>query len=165
MLFLYGLRLTSATNAACLYLAIPVWTTLFMLIWGGEKRSWKKVLGVLLTIVGALVIVEVEHFDLSANHLIGNLMIVAMTFFYSIYMVLVGPIMAGAKNLGPFTVSFWMFLAAGVANLVPLPFLYKDFMVILSWEVLLGLFVAMFIGTVLSYACASNMITADLSTQ
>jgi drug/metabolite transporter (DMT)-like permease len=99
--FLEGLSRTTAINAAILTTSIPVFTTLISVGLKQEKGSWLKLLGIGVSLAGALLLVGVRGFDFTDRYLVGNLLILCNTVSYSFYMVLSKPFL---KRYPPSTV-------------------------------------------------------------
>ena len=92
-LFLTGLSLTSAHSAAILITTIPVFTLAAAIALGREDATARKIAGIALAAVGALLVVGGEGFDGSPRAMLGSLMIVANSLSYSLYLVLSKPMM------------------------------------------------------------------------
>lgn len=69
---------------------------------------------------------ELELLNFENEALIGNLLILLMTFLFSAYLVFTKQFSAG---LGPFTTAVFMFTVGGVAALIliPIPPIWKEF--------------------------------------
>jgi len=113
-----------------------------------------KFVAVFFSLGGALVMMELDQFTISAETFVGDLMVMVMVIFYSVYLVFSKSL---GEGLGPFTVSFWMFLFAGVACSIPIPILYFfDLVPITATATIpkttwISIFVVCFIGTTLTY--------------
>jgi drug/metabolite transporter (DMT)-like permease len=79
LLFLGGLSLTTATNAGMVSPAISVFSTAISVALCLEKLSMWKVAGISITVLGALIILEVH----SPNYLFSNFLI---CHYYSDYL-------------------------------------------------------------------------------
>lgn len=115
VLFLKGLALSSAMNAAVLMTAIPVMTSLVSVILGQERAGMFKLLGIGLSLVGALLIIGVDGLDFSSRYLVGNLLMFLNTVAYSFYLVLARPVLARYPTLSVVSVVF------GLGALLTLP--------------------------------------------
>ncbi len=107
VLFLEGLRLSTATNAGLIMPMIPVFTFAVAVLLGYERFGWSRGIGILLAVVAALALAFERGADLSASTRAGNLMMVANTFCYSLYLVFSRPLVA---KYGPLTVIAWVFV-------------------------------------------------------
>lgn len=99
VLFLKGLALSSAMNAAVLMTAIPVMTSLVSILMGQEKAGLLKLLGIGVSLAGALLIIGVDGLDFSSRMLLGNLLMFLNTVAYSFYLVLARPVLARYPTL------------------------------------------------------------------
>jgi drug/metabolite transporter (DMT)-like permease len=93
-LFLYGLSLTSAHVAAILITAIPVFTLAIAMALGRERATPAKIGGILLTVLGALIVVWGEGMEGTTRSLAGVLMLIGNCFSFALYLVLSKPMMA-----------------------------------------------------------------------
>ncbi|KAL6071454.1 hypothetical protein QOT17_006175 [Balamuthia mandrillaris] len=121
--YVWGLQNTTATNAATIYLSIPIWTTVICCLFRGEPKTLLKFLGVGTAIIGALIMLRVEQYTLSGSTLIGDAIILLQTFIFSIYLIWVKPM---TKDLPSCGVTFWMFFLTGLFVLPSVPFLQQE---------------------------------------
>ena len=97
-LFTIGLQYTTATNALILELCVPVWGSLAGMLFRTEKPTIFKIigmksspmkfdlissLGIIITIGGGAVMLEVEKFSLEGTTMIGNFLVLGFTIGYS----------------------------------------------------------------------------------
>jgi len=148
--YLYGLRLSTPTNAATLHLAIPVWTTLMSILFKKEKPSVLKFIGILLAIGGALAMLELENLNFENETLIGNMLILAMTLLFSTYLVFTKQFSAG---VGPFTTTVFMFAFGGIVALflIPIPPIWKEFTSPVTDETWISVTMSIIFGTTIPY--------------
>ena len=111
-------RTTSATNLSLIATSSPVFTILIMRIVFKEKVTPKRVVGVVLAILGvAILLVKGDiHVLLTLDFTIGDILILIATFLWSVYTIL-------NKYKDP-ELSTWSFVFCGfvVAFCVTLPF-------------------------------------------
>ena len=99
VLYVYGLRYTTATNAAVLQPFVPVLATIIGLIfqmedYGSGTALRRRLIGVALAATGALVIVlgfgrTASHLSLrSSKHMLGNMCLFAETVGFAVYYLL-----------------------------------------------------------------------------
>ncbi|MGZ4808973.1 MAG: DMT family transporter [Thermoanaerobaculia bacterium] len=93
-LFLTGLALTSAHVAAILITAMPVFTLAIALVLRREQGTPRKIAGIVLAAVGALMIVGGERIEGTRDSMLGALCIVLNSLSYALYLVLSKPMMA-----------------------------------------------------------------------
>lgn len=110
LLFILGLRFTTATNASLLMPSIPVFAGLVAIVLGVERPSRRRTLGIALAVVGALVMLEPTRFQVGDRVLTGNLMILANCLSYATFLVLMRPVL---RRLPATTVIAWSFLFGG----------------------------------------------------
>ena len=118
MLFIKGLTLTSAIHASLLMLLTPIIITVFAFIVLKERVTIPRALGLALGIGGTLLLVLTKEQSSSAtNYLLGDLLIVINAISYTIYFIIVKPLMAEYPPLHVvrwvFTFGFFMILPFG----------------------------------------------------
>ncbi len=94
VLFIVGLSLTTAINTTILTATIPVFTLVAAVLLGRERMTARAALGLVLAGAGALLLVNVGHFDWHSRYFRGNLLLLANSLSYSFYLVLSRPILA-----------------------------------------------------------------------
>jgi drug/metabolite transporter (DMT)-like permease len=113
VLFITGLKLTTATNAAILMTAMPVFTAAAAAVLRTETVNANRLAGILLSVAGALVLVNPLRFTTDRSAALGNSLILTNCLCYSLFLVLQRPVLA---RIPWRTVIAWSFLfgAAGV---------------------------------------------------
>lgn len=91
--FILGLSLTTAINTAVLTATIPVFTLAAAVLLRRERLRGRSTLGLAFAFAGALVLLNVQKFDLSSNFVKGDLLLLANCLSYSFYLVLGRPVM------------------------------------------------------------------------
>jgi drug/metabolite transporter (DMT)-like permease len=91
MIQVHGLTLTTAVRTGWLIALTPIWSAVFAAIFLGERFGARKILGLLLGTIGALLVIT--RGNLSADVLAlpstrGDLLVVASTFTWTIYTLL-----------------------------------------------------------------------------
>jgi drug/metabolite transporter (DMT)-like permease len=107
VLFLEGLRRSTAINAGLIMPMIPVFTFAVAVLVGHERFCWSRGIGILLAVAATLALAFERGAELSAATRSGNLMMVANTFCYSLYLVFSRSLVA---KYGPLTVTAWVFV-------------------------------------------------------
>lgn len=115
VLFILGLKHTTATNAAILMPSIPVFAAALAALLGIEKVRPVRLFGVGLSVLGALVMLDVARFSASEDTLWGNGLILLNCSSYALYLVLQRPIL---ERMNPLTVVAWAFVYGGAMTLV-----------------------------------------------
>lgn len=115
MLFIKGLTLTSTVHASLLSLVTPIMVTLFALWVLKERFTIYKAAGLSLGIGGAaFLILQKESSRQATDYLLGDVLIVLNAISYSLYFILVKPLMERYSALHVirwvFTLGFFMML-------------------------------------------------------
>lgn len=116
VLFVWGLDFSTAVNATLLMTMIPVFTYGVALLAGHEALAAPRAVGILVALAGAFVLLDPRRFSLDDATLVGNLLILANTLAYSIYLVVSRPILS---RIPPLTTIAWIFVFGGLM-IVPL---------------------------------------------
>ncbi len=115
VLFLEGLRRSTAVNSGLIMPMIPVFTFSIALLMRHERFCWSRGIGILLALSATMVLAFGRGADFSEATRAGNLMMVANSFSYSLFLVFSRPLVA---KYGPLVVTAWVF----VLSLWTLPF-------------------------------------------
>lgn len=119
VMFISGLRFTTATNAAILMPSLPVFAVAAASLLGIEAIGPRRLQGIALSIAGALVLVNPFRFEGGHDAAVGNLLILGNCLCYALFLVLQRPIL---QRLPWRTVIAGSFFLGGVATLaVALP--------------------------------------------
>jgi drug/metabolite transporter (DMT)-like permease len=150
MLFVKGLTMTSTIHASLLMLCTPLLITLFAFWILKEKVTLVKALGLALGIGGAaLLIMSKEKAGSSASSLTGDVLIILNAISYTIYFILVKPLM---KAYAPLHVIRWVFTFGFI---MMLPFGWMQFTGIqwprFEWSHFASLAFIVICGTFLAY--------------
>lgn len=149
LLFIVGLRYTTAINASILMPSIPVFAAAVAIAARLEHPDRRRLAGISLAVAGALVMLEPLRFRLDDSTLIGNLMVLANCASYATFLVLMRPLRA---RLPATTVIAWSFLFGGSGVLfVTLPWVRAVDPASLPSGVWLGLVYIVLIPTALNY--------------
>lgn len=114
-LYVKGLSLTTAINAALLSTTIPVFTLFVSILFGYDKLSPRRLFGIALAAGGVIYLVNPAHADVSTHTTAGNLLLVTNSLLYATYIVLSKTLF---ERYGALNVITWIFL---VASLVTVP--------------------------------------------
>ena len=106
LLFYKGLSLTSAVNGSIIMTLTPI----LVLIWArfliGESVTLRKVSGIILGLIGAIVIIYQPNSVAQSGDWRGDILVFMNGFSYACYLVLVKPLMSKYKSI---TVVTWVF--------------------------------------------------------
>ncbi|HMW25234.1 MAG TPA: DMT family transporter [Ferruginibacter sp.] len=128
LLFLKGLSLTYSIHASLLMLTTPI-LIVFIAAWLlKEKAGPRKIAGLLLGIAGALVLILAKDNSGNGNNvLFGDILIIINAISYTIYFILVKPLML---KYNPVVLIRWIFT---IGLILVLPFGWAEFKAI-RWE-------------------------------
>ena len=99
-----------------------------------EKATWMKILGILIGLSGALVcILTQQSDDLAADAFNGNMLCLASSVFYAVYLVLSQRIL---QKVGTMTMLRYTFTGAAFSSLLILPI--EAFMLLYSRSHFIG---------------------------
>jgi drug/metabolite transporter (DMT)-like permease len=114
-LFSIGLDMTSPIDAAIINTIGPVMTMLLAAFFLREPVTWKKTLGVLIGIAGALLLIFTNHgHDRNGSSLIGNLTVLLSTLAFVIYLTAFKNVVVRYR---PVTLMKWLFFYATLCSL------------------------------------------------
>jgi drug/metabolite transporter (DMT)-like permease len=99
LLFFQGLCITSPIDSAIIMVTSPVIVTLLSLVILKTKLNAYKVSGILLGLIGAVLLIYLGGNSNGGSSIKGNLLIMANATSYSLYLVLVKPLLAKYKPL------------------------------------------------------------------
>lgn len=105
--FFAGLNFTSAVNASLIMTMVPVIVLVVSYFVLRESITSRKVTGLLLGLVGTVLLIFSREVSLQNDGFVGDLLIVVNASSYSVYLVIVKPLMARYRSL---TVIKWVFL-------------------------------------------------------
>ncbi len=122
LLFLKGLSLTYSIHASLLMLTTPI-LIVFIASWLlNEKTGIMKLTGLALGITGAMVLILVKDNTGSGNNILfGDMLIIINAISYTIYFILVKPLML---KYNPVVIIRWIFT---IGTLFVLPFGWTEF--------------------------------------
>lgn len=131
LMFFKGLSLSTPINSSVIVTLSPIIVFVLSAIFIGEKVTWKRSLGIILGLGGALGLIWFgEKTRVNAPNIpLGNLLFMINAISYAIYLVLVKPLTA---KYHPITLMKWLFLTAIFINL---PFTWEEFSRV-SWDTL-----------------------------
>lgn len=94
-LFFEGLQYSTPVETSIIHVLSPLMVSLFAVIIIKERISKQKFVGILFGLAGAVILVSSgKHLSFSDLHLKGNLMIISNILLYSLYLVVIKPVMA-----------------------------------------------------------------------
>jgi len=150
VLFITGLKHTTATNASILMTSLPVFAVAAAAVLGIERLTVQRSVGILLSVAGALVLVNPFRFSTAPGAALGNVLILGNSLCYALFLVLQRPVLA---RIPWRTVIAWSFLYGGAGVLLAsVPALTRLELTRIPAATWLGvLYIALF-ATVFAYA-------------
>ncbi len=116
LLFIWGVRYTTAPNASLAYALTPAFVVVFLLLAGKERAGWKRYLGVAIAFAGAAIVLADRGAALDSTQLLGNIIVLAASMSWAAFTVLGRTMIA---KYGPvYTTALTFFF--GLALYVPL---------------------------------------------
>ena len=112
--FLLGLKYTTTTNAAILNTLTPIFTLLFAIVAGAEKFTYRRGIGFLLAVMGALVIRPFEEFQITSDTFKGDLFTILNCAALALFFIISRKFL---KQNSPFWATAWMFLFGSIVLL------------------------------------------------
>jgi drug/metabolite transporter (DMT)-like permease len=113
-LYVTGLSLTTAINATLLSTVIPVSTLLISVVFGSDRLSLRRIVGIGLAAAGVVYLVNPARADFSMQTTIGNLLIVVSSLLYGTYIVISKDLF---QRYGALNVITWMFIVGAVVTI------------------------------------------------
>lgn len=151
-LYLIGLSKTTPVSSSIFSSLQPMWVFVIMIIFYKEKMSAKKIIGLAIGLVGALVcILTQKSDDLASDAFVGNMLCLGSSLAYAIYLVLSQRILT---NVGAMTMLRYTFTGAAVTSLIVTAFVGFEAPVFASpmhWQPFLILMFVLIFPTTISY--------------
>lgn len=108
IMFFEGLNLTTPINASVIMVGIPILVLVFSHFFIGDRLTSNKLIGILLGFLGAAYLIfQSGPISFKSDTFVGNLFIFINATAYSLYLVLVKPLMV---KYHPLTIMKWVFL-------------------------------------------------------
>jgi drug/metabolite transporter (DMT)-like permease len=107
LLFFKGISMTAAVNGSIIMTLNPVFVFILSAILLNERMGKFKIVGLIISMIGALMIIYQPATELGTGDWRGDLLILLNALSYAIYLVLAKPLMATYK---PLTITKWIFL-------------------------------------------------------
>ncbi|MCF6223484.1 MAG: DMT family transporter [Flavobacteriaceae bacterium] len=128
--FFKGLSLTTPISASVIMVTTPIMVLIFATIFLKEKATKKKLLGILIGMLGAiLLIVYSRNQNTATNASLGNLLIFINASSYAMYLILIKNL---TKKYHPLTLAKWIYL---FGLIMVIPFGFSEFNVI-NWNII-----------------------------
>jgi drug/metabolite transporter (DMT)-like permease len=162
LLYITGLSLTTAADTALLVCTIPIFTLLIGIALG-ERPGLRRAAGIPVALLGTLLVLNLQKLDFHDAPLVGNALVVANCFFYSVFLVRARPVLARRSAVG-FTAAIFRYGTIPIL-LVALPSLTRFRPSAVSTRGLLAIAAIVLFPTALSYTLnAWALARTDAST-
>ena len=129
--FFKGLSMTTPITASVLMTSSPIIVLVAAYIVLQERISGQKLLGVALGATGAILLIGITGFSFTSETFLGNILIIVNATSFSLYMVMVKPLLMRYKAM---TIIKWIFF---FASFVVIPFGYDELRAV-DWQNLPG---------------------------
>jgi drug/metabolite transporter (DMT)-like permease len=127
LLFFKGLSITSPINASVLMLNTPIFVIVFAAIILKEKLSLKKVSGIIIAAIGALLLMGGSRFQFHPETVWGDIFVTLNAIIYAFYLVYAKRLMVKyhplTVTLYSFFFGFFMVLPFGLNQVLAIDFL------------------------------------------
>ena len=127
LMFFKGLSMTSPISASVIMTSSPITVLVVSYFLLKEKITANKLIGIALGATGAIMLIGIDGFNLSSDTFLGNIFILINAVSFSIYLVLVKPMMYRYKAI---TVIKWVFF---FGMLMVIPFGIEEFTLV-EWS-------------------------------
>jgi len=127
--FFKGLSMTSPITASVLMTSSPIIVLIAAYFFLKERISGLKIIGVALGATGAILLIGIDGFVFTSDTFMGNVLIIVNASSFSIYLVLVKPLLLRYK---PMTIIKWIFF---FGMFIVIPFGMKEFSAV-EWQLL-----------------------------
>lgn len=87
LLFIWGVKFTTAPNAALAYALTPVFVVLLLWIRTRKDPGRRRLFGVVLALIGAVIVLIDKGASISAQHTLGNIMVLGASASWAVYTV------------------------------------------------------------------------------
>jgi drug/metabolite transporter (DMT)-like permease len=111
LLFLEGVKRTTAINTNILVTTVPAFTLAIALVLGRERATWSKIGGIVLAAAGAVYLIGPDRIRLDPTTAFGNALVACNTASYGAYLVLSKRML---ERYHPLTVVTHVFLFGAV---------------------------------------------------
>ena len=119
--YIFGLSMTSPINASIVTTTLPIVTMVVAAIYLKKPVTNKKVLGIFVGALGALILITSSRAAANGNgSIFGDLLCLAAQISFSIYLTVFKGL---SQRYSPITLNKWMFAYASICYI---PFSYRD---------------------------------------
>lgn len=108
---IFGLSLTTASNASLLIVTIPIFTLIIGFLIGAEKITAAKLFGIALALTGAIILVDPRNASFSSQTTLGDTMIILNSLAFGFYVATSKEVVT--RN-GAFRSMMWVFIFSSI---------------------------------------------------
>ncbi len=113
LLFFKGLSLTKAANTSLLAVTIPIFTIAISVLFGFDKLTWRKVVGIIAAAAGVIYLIDPSRASFSSETTRGDVMIVLNSLCYAFYVVISKKLIS---HYGALKSIAWLFIFGSFVN-------------------------------------------------
>lgn len=113
-LFVTGLSLSTAINSTLIGTSIPIATLIVGIALGTDRATFRRILGIILSAAGVLLLIAPGHADFSRATRVGDLLLVANSLCYGAYIAVSKDLV---KRYSALTVITWIFIVGCFATI------------------------------------------------
>lgn len=152
-LFTFGLSLTSPIDASIITTTAPIITMIVAAIYLKEPITNKKVLGIFIGAMGALILIlgNQSASSSASTNILGDILCLLAQFSFAIYLTVFKDLIL---KYSPVTISKWIFIYAAICFI---PFSYRDISVIdfaaIPTDMIFRIGYVVLVATFLAYIC------------
>lgn len=123
LLFIWGVKYTTAPNAALAYALTPVFVVIMLAVSGRQPAGWKRWLGVGLAILGAAIVLSEQGLSMAPEYTLGNIMVLLASASWALYTMLGRSLITiyGPTQASALTFFSGVLIYAFVWLLLPIP--------------------------------------------
>lgn len=114
LLFFQGLSMTTAVNTALIAVTIPIFTIVLSAVFREDSLTFKRIAGIVVAAVGVVYLIDPARANFGAGNTLGDLMIVANSFCYALYMAMAKRTIG---HYGALKSIAWLFIFASFINI------------------------------------------------
>lgn len=150
--YLMGLSKTTPVSSSIFSSLQPIWVFLIMIFFYKEKATTKKIIGISIGLIGALVcILTQQSDDLASDAFMGNMLCLMSSVVYAVYLILSNRLLS---SIGAITLLRYTFSGAAVSAIIATSIAGFDaavFSLPFHWTPFLILMFVLFFPTTISY--------------
>lgn len=114
--YLMGISKTTPVSSSIFVSLEPIWVFIIAVLFYKEKVTWMKILGIGMGLAGAILCISTQPSDdLASNAPVGNLLCLASSIIYAVYLVFSNRLL---KGVGDMTMLKYTFLGASVMAVI-----------------------------------------------